>query len=43
MSYYIGFRFVWLRFGSHMISWHDARQYPYLAGRRVGAWKVWVR
>lgn len=44
MTYYIGYRFGWVRVLGHTIAWHDAREHPYLPGRRVaGPWKVWVR
>lgn len=41
MSYYIGFRFGWLRIGRRMVAWHDAAVYPHFGkGWRVGTWKV---
>lgn len=43
MSYYIGFRFGWVRVFGRLIAWQDPTLYPYLPGRTVGAWKVWVK
>lgn len=44
MSYYIGFRFGWVRLGRHLIGWHDARLYHHgRASRQFGAWKVWMQ
>ncbi len=42
MSYYIGFRFGWVRIGRHMLAWHDMTVYPYSGGRVLWTpWKVW--
>lgn len=44
MSYYIGFRFGWVRVGRHALGWHDAAVYPYSGGRSsFGSWKWWVK
>lgn len=43
MSYYIGHRHGWVYFLGIEVCWHDPKLYPYLAGRSVGAWKVWIR
>jgi hypothetical protein len=44
MSYYIGFRFGWVRAFGHLFSWHDGTIHRSLPGRTVwGCWKVWVR
>lgn len=43
MSYYIGFRFGWVRLGKRMVAWHDATLYPWYGHARLGCWKVWVK
>jgi hypothetical protein len=43
MSYYIGFRFGWVRVFGHTIGWSDPKMHPMMAGRLCGAWKVWVK
>lgn len=44
MSYYIGFRFGWIRLGRRMVCWHDAAYYPYFGpGYKLGVWKVRVQ
>lgn len=44
MSYYIGFRFGWIRLGRRMVAWHDGAMYPTLSGRALwGVWKVWIQ
>jgi hypothetical protein len=41
MSYYVGFRFGWLRIGRRMLLWHDSAYYPrFGSGRQIGPWKV---
>lgn len=41
MSYYIGFRFGWVRIGRHMLLWADQAQYPYVRnGWNVRGWNV---
>jgi len=41
MSYYIGFRHGWIRFGKRTLAWHDATYYPHFGrGRRIGRYKV---
>ena len=43
MSYYIGFRFGWVRAFGRIVGWYDVAMYRHWpqAGVRCGAWKVW--
>lgn len=44
MSYYIGFRFGWVRIGRHMLLWADPVQYPYVRnGWNIRGWNVRVK
>lgn len=43
MSYYIGFRFGWVRVLGRTVGWSDPVLYPTMAGRRWRSWKVWVK
>ena len=41
MSYYIGFRFGWIRLGRWMVLWSDQVQYPYVRGGwNIRGWSV---
>ena len=41
MSYYIGFRFGWIRIGRRMLLWADPTQYPYIKhGHTIRGWNV---
>jgi len=41
MSYYIGFRFGWIRLGRWMLLWSDQVQYPYVRGGwNIRGWSV---
>lgn len=43
MSYYIGFRFGWVRLGKRMVMWSDPRIHPSMrSGRLVAGWRVRV-
>jgi hypothetical protein len=44
MSYYIGFRFGWVRFGRWMVLWSDQAHYPYVRGGWiVRGWNVKIK
>jgi hypothetical protein len=44
MSYYIGFRFGWVRAFGRIVGWYDTTLYHHWpGGRRWGCWKVWMQ
>lgn len=45
MSYYIGFRFGWVRAFGRVVGWYDGTMYHHLprATVRRGVWKVWFK
>lgn len=44
MSYYLGFRFGWLRIARRMVCWHDPAIYPHFGrGVKIGRWKARVQ
>lgn len=41
MSYYIGFRFGWIRIGPWTLLWNDQAHYPYARdGWNIRGWNV---
>ena len=45
MSYHIGFRFGWIRYGKHALGWYDGQIYQRFPHDRRAwqAWKIWFK
>lgn len=44
MSYYIGFRFGWVRAFGHIVGWYDTAFYHHWPrGVNIGTWRFWAQ